>query len=401
MIGWLRRRLAPASEQRSLAAWTLRSDDPAHPLLAGAPGRRAEGLPTVHACVQLIAETTATLPLKLYRTRPDGGAREEARGHPLAGVLAQPNPRMTGAELREGLMRSLLLTGNAYARVLWDGRGAITGLEPLPPAAVTPVRLSGGRLAYDVGLHRGQERLLADDVLHLRHMSLDGVLGRSPLQVAREALDLALAEQTYAGAFYANSARPDVVLVSKVPMTGEQVAEARNRWEELYRGPRQAFRPAVLNADVEVKTLQPSHADQQFIEARRLSNEDVCRIFNVPPPAVHILDRATFSNISEQMRALVRLTLRPWLVRLEQAFAAQLLSADARAQGYVLEHVVEGLLRAETAERYAAYATARQWGWLSTNEIRALENLPPVEGGDVHLQPLNMQPAQPGKPTEG
>ena len=389
MIGWLRRKLAP-QEQRSLASWTLRSDDPAHPLLAG-PGGRLEGLPTVHACVQLIAETTATLPLKLYRPRPDGG-REEAPAHPLARVLAQPNARMTGAELREVLMRSLLLHGNAYARVAWDGRGAITGLEPLPPGAVTVLRLAGGRLAYDVGLDRRRERLLADDVLHLRHLSRDGVLGRSPLTVAREALELALAEQTYAQSFYANSARPDVILTSKVPITAEQASEARSRWEELYRGATRAFRPALLPFDLDLKTLQPSHADQQFIESRRLSNEDVCRIFGVPPPAVHILDRATFSNVSEQMRSLVRLTLRPWLVRLEQALAQQLLSADARAQGYVLEHTVEGLLRGSTEERFAAYATARQWGWLSVNEVRALENLPPIPGGDAHLEPLNMAP---------
>jgi HK97 family phage portal protein len=343
------------------------------------------------ACVQLIAETTSTLPLKLYRPRADGG-REEAPAHPLARVLAQPNARMTGAELRELLMRSLLLHGNAYCRVSWDGRGALTGLEPLPPGAVTVLRLANGRLAYDIGLDRRRERLLADEVLHLRHMSRDGVLGRSPLTVAREALDLALAQQTYAASFYANSARPDVILTAKVPFSAEQAMEARSRWEELYRGAARAFRPALLPFDMDLKTLQPSHADQQFIETRRLSNEDICRIFNVPPPAVHILDRATFSNVAEQMRALVRLTLRPWLVRLEQALAVQLLSADARAQGFVLEHVVEGLLRGSTEERYAAYSTALQWGWMSINEIRQLENLPPIPGGDAHLQPLNMAP---------
>lgn len=391
---WQRRK---AQEQRSLATWGLTSADPAHPLLGG-PGGRLEGLPVVMACVGLISETVATLPLKLYRPRPDGG-REEAPAHPLARVLAQPNPRMTGAELRELLMRSLLLHGNAYCRVSWDGRGALTGLEPLPPGAVSVLRLANGRLAYDVtGDRGGRVRLLADEVLHLRHMSRDGVLGRSPLQVAREALDLALAQQTYAASFYENSARPDVILVAKVPLSAEQAMETRNRWEELYRGAARAFRPALLPADMDLKTLQPSHADQQFIETRRLSNEDICRIFNVPPPAVHILDRATFSNVAEQMRALVRLTLRPWLVRLEQALAAQLLSADARAQGFVLEHTVEGLLRGSTEERFAAYATARQWGWLSINEIRELENLAPVEGGDGLLQPLNMAPV--GTPAQ-
>ena len=229
MIGWLRRRLAPAPEQRSLATWGLRADDPAQPLLVAAGGHRAEGLPVVHACVSLIAETVSTLPLKLYRARPDGG-REEAPNHPLARVLREPNPRMTGTELREMLMRCLLLHGNAYCRISWDGRGAITGLEPLAPGAVMPLRLANGRLAYDVtGRRRHQERLLADEVLHLRHMSRDGVLGRSPLRVAAEAIDLALAEQSYAGAFYANSARPDVVLAAKGPITAEQASEARNR----------------------------------------------------------------------------------------------------------------------------------------------------------------------------
>lgn len=379
------------------------SADPAHPLLGG-PGGRLEGLPVVMACVQLIAETTATLPLKLYRPRPDGG-REEAPAHPLARVLAQPNARMTGAELRELLMRSLLLHGNAYCRVSWDGRGALTALEPLPPGAVTVIKLANGRLAYDVtGDRGGRVRLLADEVLHLRHLSRDGVLGRSPLQVAREALDLALAQQTYAASFYENSARPDVILVAKVPLSAEQAMETRNRWEELYRGAARAFRPALLPADMDLKTLQPSHADQEFIASRKLSNEDICRLYNIPPPCIGILDHASFANITEQMRALVRLTLRPWLVRLEQALAAQLLSADARAQGFVLEHVVEGLLRGSTEERYAAYAVARQWGWLSVNEVRALENLPPIPGGDAHLQPMNMAPVgapPPQPPAEG
>lgn len=351
-----------------------------------------EGIPTVLACVNLLSETVSSLPLKVYRSAGDG-SRDEAGDHPLARVLRSPNERMNGVELREWLMRSLLLTGNGYCRAVWDSRGALQALIPIMPGSVSPHSLPNGRLAYDVASDAGgRQRLLQDEVLHIRYLSSDGVTGRSPIAVAAETMGVALAEQRHAAAFYNNRARPDLVLASKVPITAEQASDAREAWQKLYGGPHHAYRPAVIPFDLDVKTISMSHSDAEFIAGRRLTSEQICAIFNVPPPLVANLERATFANVSELMKGFVRLSVRPWLVRLEQAIMDQLVS-DAARSSLTVEHVVEGLLRADTEQRYRSYALGRQWGWLSINDIRRLENMPPVAGGETYLQPLNMADA--------
>lgn len=381
----------PAAEQRDLS-WSLSQGGwPMAGPFAATP-QRAEGLPAVLCAVELLASTTAALPLKVYRSKPDGG-REEVSLHPLAQVLRRPNPSMGGGELREWLIRSLLLHGDAIAEAVWDGRGALQALWPIAPGACQVRRLPTGRLIYDVtGSGGGVRRLLQDEVLHIRHSSVDGITGRSPLRVAAESVGLALAERDYATSFYAHSARPDVALVSKMPITADQTRAVRDAWERLHAGAQRAFRPAVIPHDMEIKTLSLSNQDAQFVESRRLTVEDVARIFNISPPLLHDLSHGTYANVAELTRSFYKLTLLPWLRRLEEAIREQLVS-DAMRESLIVEHTVEGLLRGNTPERYQAYALARQWGWLSANDIRALENLPPIAGGDAYLSPLNMTPA--------
>lgn len=352
----------------------------------------ATGVPAVHACVQLIAETTASLPLSVYRRTSDGG-REIDSEHPLHRVLHdQPNSMQTAMEFREQLVAAVLLTGNGYAKIATDLRGQVTGLEPLHPGYMTIGQLPNGRLRYKYQDPAGRsEVLLQEDVLHVRYRSVDGITGLSPLTIARETIGIALAHQETEGNMHRNGVRLSGVLT--VPGLVPDKRKLRQEWATLYRGTGRAGHTAVLEKGMDYKTISLSPADAQFVDSRKLNLEDIARIFRVPPPSIGILDKATYSNISEQSRSLVMHTLRPWLVRLEQAMNTALLSPEGQRTHFV-EHNFEGLLRGSQKERFESYAVGRQWGWLSTNEVRSKENLSPISEGDDYLSPLNMTNSQ-------
>lgn len=352
---------------------------------------RVEGVATANCCIQLIAETCASLPLKVYRRRDDGG-REEAPDHPVARVLRKPTATLTGFEFREMLVAGMLTHGNAYARVVLDNRGAVSELVPLMAEDVSPVRLVNGAVAYDVNMGRRRERLIADEVVHCRWRTKDGIRGLSPLQLARETFGNALAEQEFHGAMWRNGARPSAVLEHPGVLGEDARGRLRDSFAEKFGGAANAGKVLVLEEAMQLKPWSLSMKDAEFIAARKLTAEDVCRVFNVPPPVAHILDHATYSNISEQLKSFVRLTIRPWLVRVEQTLMDKLLS-EAGRRTFFVEHAVEGLLRADAKDRFEAYRVAREWGWMSVNDIRRKENEPPIEHGDTYLQPLNMAAA--------
>lgn len=348
----------------------------------------ATGIPAVHACVQLIAESVASLPLNLYRRTADGG-REIETDHPLQRLLHDaPNQVQTAMEFREQLTASVLLTGNGYARIVFDGAGKVTELVPLHPKAVQVDLLPNGRLRYRHTPNTGgTEVLIQDEVLHVKYRTTDGIAGLSPVTVARNTLSLSLAHQDTESSLYARGARLAGVLTT--PGEVEDKDQLRSQWEALYAGSCSAYRTAVLEHGMKFEPMQMSMEDAQFIASRKLNLEEIARIFRVPPPAIGLLDNATYSNVTEQGRWLVTHCLRPWLVRIEQAMNMALLTDPA----HFIEHNFEGLLRGSQSERFEAYATARQWGFMSQNEIRRKENLSPIDGGDKYLNPLNMDSA--------
>lgn len=352
---------------------------------------RATGVAAVHACVQLIAETIATLPLAPYR-RLDDGDRVVDRDHPLYRVLAiQPNQVQTAAEFREQLLASVLLTGNGYAQKVYDGLGTIRELIPLHPGYVTPEKLVNGRVRYRVSDPQGGTEILTqDEMLHVRYRSRDGFTGLSPITIARETVGIALAQQGYEGSFWANGAKPSGVLKLDQFLTLEQRAQLKSTWSQAYAGTYNSGKMVLLEAGMDYKPLSVNHEDAQFVESRRLTLEDIFRIFRVPPPAAGDLSRATYSNISELSRWLVVHTLRPWCVRLEQSFTLQLLSEDGQRTHFI-EHNAEGLLRGDTRERFESYRIGREMGWLSANEIRQRENLNRIDGGDEYLHPAGRE----------
>jgi len=356
--------------------------------------QRASGLATAGACIALVSQALASVPLNLYRRSANGG-RERATDHPLYTVLHDaPNGVMTAFEAREMLIASLLVSGNAYAALEWNGRGQVIGLTPLDPGTVAVERLESGRLRYRVTNRAGGIRVyLQDEMLHLRYrLARDGVMGLSPIQLARETFNLALTQQDTAAGLAAKGNRPSGALVFPNAIGGEKKEGALSALAAKINANTATSNVLVLDAGAEWKSFSMTAKDAEFLESRKLTNLDICRIWGVPPTVVGILDHGTYSNVEMESRALVVRCLAPMARRLEQAMNMALLPTGSR-QTLFVEHDLAGLLRGDMKARYEGYRIGREWGWLSPNEIRGWENMPEIEGGNEYLSPLNMTTA--------
>lgn len=340
----------------------------------------AQGVSAVYACVQAIAETTASLPLILFKR--NGDDRERATDHPLYRVLHDmANPEHTALELREYLMACILLRGNAFARIVrgWDGQ--VRELWPLNPDNVQVQRTASG-LVYDYTKDGVLTRLLAHEVLHLRHrLGDDGVMGISPIAAARGVVELAIAENEHGVSTFNNGAKLLGVLKFAGKLKPEQRTAIATSWASQHAGGANAGRTAILEEGTEFQPLSMNLEDAQWIEARQFSVEEVCRLFRVPPTIVGDLRHGNYSNSVELARQFVTMSLRRHLVAWEQAIAKQLLT-EAGRRVYFAEHQVEGLLRGDSANRAAFYSSGINDGWLLRSEARKLENLPAIEGID-------------------
>lgn len=343
--------------------------------------KSAESISTVFAAVNLIAGTVASLPLHVFQRLPNGD-RERASKHPLSILLgAMPNGTQTAFELREMMTAQCLLSGNAYAEIRWNRAGEVTELLPINPRDVTVVKLPNGRHRYDVSTEGRVRSLLAEEVLHLRDRSEDGLVGRSRVQVAREMLGGALALQAHGNKSFSNGARLSGVLQTPHQMTDEAIKRLGTSWREQFAGSDNAGKTAILENGLEFTPLSMSNEDAQFLQSRQFTVEEVARLFNVPPVLLGDLRHANFSNSVEMMRHFVTVTLRPWLTRWEQAMERALLAPSAR-QSHYIEHSAEGLLRGDSKHRAEFYKAGIEAGWMLPSEARRLENLPAIEGID-------------------
>jgi HK97 family phage portal protein len=352
---------------------------------------RASGLAVAQACISVISQNLAAMPLNVYR-HEEGGGRNRASGHPLYSCLHdQFNNQLTAFEGREYLIVSLLTAGNAYARIEMNGRGQVVGLHPLHPAMVSVEKLETGRLRYRVSDTRGLSKVhIQEEILHLRYrIGPDGVMGVSPIQLARETFGLALTQQEQATRQAGKAFRPEGALVFPQSIGGDRKGEALDKLRDRVEGDVNTSGILVLDGGVEWKSLSLSSKDAEFLESRKLSNMDVARTYSVPPTVVGITDNATYSNVDGESRALVVRCLAPMAKRVEQAMNSALLTAESRKTLFV-EHDLAGLLRGDLKARYEAYRIGCEWGWLSPNEIRGLENLSNIKDGDEYLSPLNM-----------
>lgn len=340
----------------------------------------------VYACVRVLAETLAGLPLHVYRYNSSGG-KEKYRNHPLYKLLHdEPNPEMTSFAFRETLMSHLLLWGNAYAQVIRDGAGVVRALYPLMPNRMAVKRSESGRVYYEYTRQTGERvPLIAENVLHIPGLGFDGLVGYSPIDMAREAIGLAMATEEYGAKFFANGAAPGGVL--EHPGTLKDPHKVRESWNAAYQGSQNAHRVAVLEEGMKYTPIGISPEQAQFLETRKFQINEIARIFRVPPHMIGDLEKSSFSNIEQQSLEFVKYTLDPWVIRWEQAIYRRLLT-ESEKDSVSVKFNVDGLLRGDYESRMNGYAVARQNGWMSANDIRELENLdriPAEDGGDLYL----------------
>lgn len=356
------------------------------------PDNVLSNLAVAARCVALRSELLASVGLFLFRRTDDGG-RERADDNPLYGVLHDlANPNMTAFEAREFMTRALDLAGNAYARIERNARGQVTSLWPLAPLTVAPEVLASGRLRYKVSWPSGGTyTLLQEEMLHVRGPSRDGLMGLSPIAIARGALSLALAHHDTAASLTENSLRPSGMLTFAGRLSGEQQVSIREQVQGRFAGSHNAGRFFILDGDAKFEKLAFTPEDAEFLDSRKLGNEDVARIFGLPPTSVGITDKATYSNTEQEGRALVQNAIGPLAARVETAMGRCLLSDVSRRTLYV-EHDLDTLLRGDVKARFEAYRIGRETGALSPNDIRRRENDPPIPNGNVYHQPANWVP---------
>lgn len=360
--------------------------------------RTAMQTTAVYACVRILAEAIASLPLSVYQAT--GLGKEKAINHNLYHLLHdEPNSEMTSFVFRETLMSHLLLWGNAYAQIIRDQNGKVLSLYPLLPNKMSVNRDSRGNIYYvytrdsdDTPSLAGYgEFYLSDhEVLHIPGLGFDGLIGYSPIAMAKNAIGMSLATEEYGASFFANGATPGGVL--EHPGIVKDPQRVRESWNSVYQGTKNAHKVAVLEEGMKYQSISISPEQAQFLETRKFQINEIARIFRVPPHMVGDLEKSSFSNIEQQSLEFVKYTLDPWVTRWEQAMQKALLLPGEKSQ-YSIKFNVDGLLRGDYQSRMSGYAIARQNGWMSANDIRELENMnliSPEEGGDIYMVNGNM-----------
>ncbi len=352
----------------------------------------------VYACVRILAESIAGLPLHLYKY--SGNGKKMVVNHSLYRLLHdEPNPDMTSFVFRETLMSHLLLWGNAYAQILRDHAGRVLGMYPLLPDKMEVDRDSvTGEIFYTYTKssdenpnikQAGQVRLKKQDVLHIPGLGFDGLVGYSPIAMAKNAVGISLATEEYGAKFFANGATPGGIL--EHPGVVKDPERLRQSWHAQF-GQKNSHNVAVLEEGMTFHQMTIPPEQAQFLETRKFQIDEIARIFRVPPHMVGDLEKSSFSNIEQQSIEFVKYTLNPWVIRWEQALQKSLLT-DMEKGEYFIKFNVDGLLRGDYQSRMNGYAVGRQNGWFSANDIREMENLNPIpdeEGGNLYLINGNM-----------
>ena len=341
--------------------------------------QQAENLSTVTACVNVVASTLGSLPARVYRR--DSSGRFETGTHPVARLIRQPNPQQTWPDFIEWLVASTLLSGNGLAAIMFDGAGKPTGLYPVPWQYVRPVLLPSGALAFDVVAYNSPwgatglpRRLLASEVLHLKDRTDDGLIGRSRISLAPFAIGNATALQEFSTSMWENSSVPAGVLRSDKKLDQGTVESLRLAFEQKYSGTGNARRPMILTEGLQWQSLSVSPEDAEILESRKFTVEELCRLFQVPPPLVQDYSRNTFTNAATAGLWFAQFSLSPWVRKIEAEFSR---SVFGPASAYDLEIDLSGLTRGDYAARWQSYAIAMQSGILDANEIREAEGWNP------------------------
>ena len=349
----------------------------------------------VYACVRVLSETIASLPLILYKRTATGKAR--AVNHSLYQILHDaPNPKMTSFTWRETMLSHLLLWGNCYNEIVATPGGDIKEIWPLEPDKVEVKRVGEKYrdLAYKYTNIKGQSSPVPY-CLHIPGLGFNGQIGFSPVQIMKQSLGLSAATEKYGSKYFSNGARPGGVLQTDKTLTQPIIDRLRESWRAQHEGADNSHKLTILEEGLKYQAVSLPPEDSQFLETRAFQTTEIARMFRVPPHMIADLSKATFSNIEHQSIDYVTHTIRPWCVRIEQAINAALLPESDRKQGYFVEFLLDGLLRGDIQARYNAYKTGINNGFLSANDVRRMENLDelPADVGDLYLVPANVMPA--------
>lgn len=352
----------------------------------------------VYACVRILSEAIASLPIHVYE-RTDKG-KEKRVDHPLYFLLHdEPNPEMSSFVFRETLMSHLLIWGNAYEQIIRDWSGNVISLYPLLPDKMSVHRDSRGILYYKYQrqteenpniTETGTVILPQEDVLHVPGLGFDGLIGYSPIALAKNAIGMTLATEEYGASFFRNGANPGGVL--EHPGILKDPKRVRDSWNEVYKGVANAHKVAVLEEGMKYTQIGIPPEEAQFLQTRKFQINEIARLYRIPPHMVGDLEKSSFSNIEIQSLEFVKYTLDPWVVRFEQSFKRALFLPEEKKTHFI-KFNVDGLLRGDYQSRMNGYAVGRQNGWLSTNDIRELEDLNLLsdeEGGNLYLINGNM-----------
>lgn len=362
--------------------------------------RSSMQITAVYACVRVLSEAVASLPLHLYRY-DDKGSKVKAVDHSLYFLLHdEPNEEMTSFIFRETIMTHLLLYGNTYIQIIRNGRNEIVGLYPLMPNKMTVDRDEHGHIFYryqwskdEAPINKENTVILTPrDVMHIPALGFDGTIGYSPIAMAKNAIGLSMAAEEYGSKFYANGAAPGGVL--EHPGVLKDPERVRESWQAAFGGSQNANKVAVLEEGMKYEPISINPSEAQFLETRKFQIDEIARIFRVPPHLIGELEHATFSNIEEQSLEFVIYVLQPWLNRIESAISRSLLSPEEKRKYFALFNV-DGLLRGNYQSRMQGYATGINNGFMCPNDVRRLENwdlIPEEEGGNLFMVNGTMTP---------
>lgn len=348
---------------------------------------KAMQLSAVWACVRLLSESISTLPLKIYVRQPDG-SRKAATEHPAYSILCRrPNSEMTPSRFMLMVVASICLRGNAFIEKKFIANRLVS-LVPLLPQNMVVKRLTTGALEYKY-TENGNERVIpVKNIMHIRGFGLDGVCGMMPMKTGRDVIGAAMAVEESAAKIFEQGLQSSGFLSAENALNDEQRERLRG-YMASFTGSKNAGKIMVLEGGLKYQGVTMNPEDAQMLESRSFSIEEICRWFRVPPFMVgHTTKQSSWASSLEGMNLqFLTHTLRPLLVNIEQEIGRCLLDSDDEV---FAEFSVEGLLRADSAGRAAYYTSALQNGWMSRNDVRRLENMPPIEGGDIYTVQLNL-----------
>lgn len=355
----------------------------------------AMNIAAVYACIRILSNHVAMLPLNLYQeTR---GKKKKIHDHPIAKLIEiRPNPYMTPFQFKQTMEAHRQLYGNAYAEIEWGKDGypkALWILNPLVTKVVMEKDNNGNLKKYWVqtSLVNGQVVYLPyESILHIKGLSTNGIVGKSPIDVARETIGIQIAGQKFTGKFYANGTMSSGVLKVPQALNPEAKQVIRQEWEKFNNGLDNSHRVAILDAGLDYQSLGIKQCDAQYIETQKFSIAEIARIFNVPPHMLADLERATFSNIEQQSLEFVRDTLSPLLISWEQELQYRLFTEEEiEIKKYYFKYNLNSLLRGDSTNRAAYYEKMINLGIYSINEVRELEDKDKIKNGDKHYMSLN------------